>query len=224
MRHRTTAATQFASLIFLLLLGFSATAEAEQVVVTPQDTYAEIDTQLATETMRALQKGSRKEKAQTIDAIKASPDKYAPPVFYLLSNVLFERGEKDEGAFWFYAGQLRARFDANRCADSSARQAVSALNQEYGPPINQYAFKDIPKLEALIQRVVEWDRQTPHNYDHRWINLHGMGAMLSGLGASSSDAKLSLPADQWELIAEKTRVDYLDGFQQAMAQMKGMKK
>ena len=136
---------------------------------------------------------------------------------------MFQDGKKDEGAFWFYAGQLRARFDANRCADVSARQAVGVLNQTYGSLINQYALQDIPKLESLVSRVIEWDKVTPHNYDHRWINLHGMNAMMSGLSskdAPAAPATLSLPKDQWDSIAEKTRDHYLSGFKQAMASMK----
>ena len=98
------------------------------------------------------------------------------------------------------------------------------LNQTYGKPINQYTFKNIPMLEALIPRVVDWDRKTPHRYDHRWINLHGMGAMVAGTGSSKQPPDLSLPADQWAPIAEKTRADYLKGFEQAMAQMKAARK
>lgn len=190
---------------------------AETKLVTPTGEYAQIDTRLVIETMRVLSTGSENEKKAVIAAIRAAPENYAPPVFYQLSNVLFEKGEQDDAAFWFYAGQLRARFDANRCADTSARDAVSVLNMQFGSPINEYMFKDIPKLKLLIPRVVEWDRKTPHNYDHRWINLHGMSAMMSGLGGSGSvKPVLSLPEDQWNDIAEKTRKDYLEGFQQAM--------
>ena len=207
-----------------MVLGVPAVAGAQRGVVAPQGALAEIDTRLARETMRALQEGGADEKAKAVDAILASPDRFAPPVLYLLSNVLFERGDMDEAAFWFYAGQLRARVDANRCVDPTARQAVSVLNNEYGPPINRYAFKDIPKLEALIPRVVEWDKTTPRNYDHRWINLHGMDAILSTSGPPGPDASLSLPPEQWERIDDTTRADYLDGFRKAMAQIKAMKK
>ena len=222
---RLTLVQSFRGAVLALCLLIPPLVLAETKVVTPTGEYALIDTRLANETIRVLSTGSKKEKEAVIGAIRTTPENYAPPVFYLLSNVLFGMGEKDDAAFWFYAGQLRAQFDANRCADSTARQAVSVLNNEFGSPINEYMFKDIPKLKSLIPRVVEWDRKTPHNYDHRWINLHGMSAMMSGLGASGSvKSVLSLPEDQWNDIAEKTRTDYLEGFQQAMAQMKAMKK
>jgi hypothetical protein len=188
---------------------------ADTKTVAPQGEFAQVDTRLAKETIQILAKGNTKEKQNVIGKIKANPENYAPPVLYALSNVLFANGEKDEGAFWFYAGQLRARVDANICTDSSARQAVSVLNQNYGTSINQYMFQDIPKLEELIPKVVDWERKSPYNYDRRWINLHGMVAMMSGLGAKDKDTSqtsLSFPKDQWSDIAEKTRTDYLSGF------------
>lgn len=210
------------------IIGLLATqgAVADTKTVTPQGEFAQIDTRLANETMQVLAKGTTEEKQVIISKIKANPENYAPPVLYALSNVLFTNGEKDEGAFWFYAGQLRARVDANICADSSARQAVGVLNRNFGAPINQYTFQDIPKLEALISRVVDWERKTPYNYDRRWINLHGMGAMMSGVGSQGNDASqtpLSFPKDQWSDVAEKTRTDYLSGFRKVIAQIKSKK-
>jgi len=190
-------------------------AVAEDVAVKPRGAYAEIDTRLANEAIQLLANRSVEDRRRTIEQIKAAPDKYAPPVLYLLSKVLFQDGKRDEGAFWFYAGQLRANFDASRCADESAREAVSVLDKEYAALINRYTLRDLPKLEQLVNQVIEWDRKTPHNYDHRWINLHGMGAMMAGLnvdGAAAKPGVLSLPKEQWDEIAEKTRADYLAGF------------
>jgi len=207
------------------LLASDITA-ADSSNVTPGGEFAQIDTRLANQTIQVLAKGTAEEKQRAIALIKANPENYAPPVLYALSNVLFANGEKDDGAFWFYAGQLRARIDANICADSTARQAVSVLNRNHGAPINQYTFQDLPKLEALVPKVVDWERKTPYNYDRRWINLHGMGAMMSGLGAQNKgtpQASLSYPKDQWSVIAERTRNDYLSDFRKVMAHIKSKK-
>jgi hypothetical protein len=205
-----------------LLQGFLAASftAADDHVIEPRGEYAKIDVRLANETIATLLSGVDAEVARAIRAVEQAPQKYAPPVFFVLSNVLFDRGRKDDGAFWFYAGQLRARFDANRCADESARQAVSVLTEEFGPKINQYMFKDFARVEALVPKVVDWDRKTPHEYDHRWINLHGMAAMIESLDKPAGQPKpLSLPRAQWDAIADKTRADYLDGFQKARAMM-----
>jgi hypothetical protein len=210
-----------AALVGASLCLASAGGAAQETVLQPRGEFAQIDTRLANETIEVLAKGSAEEQQRTVQRVKDHPEDFAPPVFYVLSDALLQRGEKDDAAFWFYAGQLRARFDANRCADATARQAVNQLNRRFGPAINQHAFEDLPKLEALIARVVEWDRRTPHRYDHRWINLHGMGATLSGLGGKpGASAVLSAPSEDWEKIAEKTRLDYLNGFEQAMARRK----
>ena len=228
MSHAGRTVSSIAAFVGILgtLIAAGPSALADTRTVTPQGEFAKIDTRLANETIQILAKGTTEEKRNVIAKIRANPENYAPPVLYVLSNVLFANGKKDEGAFWFYAGQLRARVDANICVDSSARQAVSVLNQNYGTPINQYTFQNIPELEELIPKVVEWERKTPYNYDRRWINLHGMDAMMSGLGAQSKDtsqASLSYPKDKWNEIAEKTRTDYLSDFRQAMTQMKNKK-
>ncbi len=184
---------------------------------------ARIDVALANETVKILAEGRDGDKELKIKEVQAAPEKYPPPVFYALSAAFFQKGKKDDAAFWFYAGQVRARFDANRCADETARQAVAVLNEAYGPAINEYTFKNLDKLEAMIPKVIAWDRKTPHKYDHHWINLHGMGAVLKGLGDSDvkgQTSPLSLPEDQWEKIAEETRTDYLKGFRDALAEMK----
>lgn len=208
-----------------LLFGLAAptAAQTQNIIIEPKGEYAQIDTRLSNQTVNALLKGSAADKQQAIKNIRANPQNYAPPVFYVLSNVLFEDGEKDEAAFWFYAGQLRARFDATRCTDPTARSAVPALNQHYGSMINQYTFQDLTKFEALIPKVAEWDRKTPHHYDQRWINLHGMRATFSGAGGAEGAQPLSVPKDQWPALAEKNRSDYLEGFREAMAQLKNKK-
>lgn len=204
--------------IALLGLAFALTKTAVA------DTHSRIDTRLANETIHVLVKGTPAQKQALLRTIKAHPEVYAPPVFYVLSHALFQDGHKDEGAFWFYAGQLRARYDANRSADPSAQQAVAILNQSYGFLINQYAHQNIPKLEKLISSVVEWDRKTPYRYDHRWITLHGLHAVLAGLGgknAATMPEAPDLPEDQWPAIAEQTRAEYLSRFAQMTARMKG---
>ena len=77
------------------------------------------------------------------------------------------------------------------------------------------------KLAELVSRVIEWDRKTAHDYDQRWINLHGMNIVLMGLDKKTSPDQtipLSLPAEQWDRIAEKTRADYRDGFQKILVE------
>ena len=66
---------------------------------------------------------------------------------------------------------------------------------------------ELSVLRAAVRRAVDWDRATPHGYDHRWVNLHGVRA-FAGPGPGIA---LSRPRVQWSRIAERVRADYLAG-------------
>jgi hypothetical protein len=198
--------TLFLSASFL----FSA-AYSKDIEVKPSAIYKNIDVQLMNDTVKSLQKARGKSRDELIKKISDSPENYAPPVFYLLSSAFFREDKKDEAMFWFYAGQLRGRIDANICADKSAGSAIDVLNEKFGPEINQYAFKDIPKLTNTVERVLAWEEKTGCNYDRRWINLEGMN-VFSG----DSSSPLSAPKEQWEAIRKKTRDDYRSSFYEAL--------
>lgn len=207
---------------------FSAmgTAGAKEIILPISGQYKTIDTKLATATIKLLQSKSKASQDKAIKAIEAAPDRYAPPVLYQLSATLFQRGDKDKAAFWFYAGQLRGRYDANRCGDLSARSAIAVMNDQFGQPINQYMFSNLSKLEKVVPEVLAWDKKTAHNYDQRWINLHGMGSMLTSLGDKDQSKRdpgevaMSLPQAEWPQIEEETRKNYLKGFQETLSEAK----
>jgi hypothetical protein len=189
---------------------------AEDTTVMPRGEYAKIDVKLETEAINVLKNGKKMERHAKIAQIKASPQKYAPIVFCVMGEVLFNEGEVDDGAFWFYAGMLRARFDASRCTDVSASEGIPLINRQYGVNINRYVAQDPEATEALIRSVVEWDRKTPYAYDHRWINLHGMQAVMTSMNVTSTPQPLSVPKEQWAELAEKTRLEYVRGIHEAL--------
>jgi hypothetical protein len=55
-------------------------------------------------------------------------------------------------------------------------------------------------------------RTNEENYDHRWINLHGMNAVVAGTDEKSEEKELSQPQDKWTEIKKKTVDDYYNGF------------
>jgi hypothetical protein len=187
-------------------------AQTENKEIKAKGVFSEIVVDKHNEAIKTLQGKNKKQKKQIIETIIKNPNDYNPPVLYALSRELFSQGDKDEAAFWFYVAQLRARYDANLCMDNSAKQAVSVLNNEYGPDINKYAFQDIDKLEKTVNKVVDFVRTNIENYDHRWINLHGMWAVQAGLSDEPETRELSKPKDEWEAIKKKTIDDYYNGF------------
>lgn len=197
--------------ITLLLLVFNETSYTQddnrdnagniqqEKVVKPVGVFAEIDVERSNAALAVLVGDDEKEIQRVVAEVLAEPGSYNPTVLSALSGALYHSERRDEAPFWFYAGQLRARADANVCADVSARQGVSILNDKFGKPVNRYMFHRLDKLTELIPKVVEWDRETPREYDHRWLNLHGMDAMLHSKGSGKGkEPELSKPEDQWE--------------------------
>ena len=69
----------------------------------------------------------------------------------------------------------------------------------------------------------------PVSYTHLDVykrqNLHGMGAIMDEMGENKGPKRTqSLPQEEWPAIAEKTRNDYFNGFQEAMKKLREMKK
>jgi len=173
------------------------------IEVKPKGSYQQMDTDPSIAIMQRL--GSREEKVrcEAMQEVLENANKYAPPALYALAGELFRLGRKEEAMFYFYLGQLRARSDANKCRDKTARQAVAVLNEMYGGPINLYAFGEPKKLETVVEKVVEWDRQNRREYDARWIALHGMGAF-------TEERVPFEPPERWAEIDEQTRREYLE--------------
>jgi len=209
-------------LLAAFLPALALPAHSEEILVAPVGAYADIDLRDDVKMIERLTSRSKRKREKAIEAFFVDPSTHSPPVIYALASALFKADRKDEAALWYYSGQVRARFDANRCADSSAAQAVNVLNQTYGEPINQHAFQDLQKLRRTVYESVAWDEETPHNYDHRWINTHGMAAMIASLEGSDEGVVFSKPESDWSEIAKTTRADYLRDFEEAMVMFESM--
>lgn len=197
-------------------------AVAEKISLDTVGSYDDIDVEDDTKLIKKLTSRSERKREKALEEFLADPSTHSPPAIYAAAFALFENGDKDEAAFWYYSGQVRARFDANRCDDSSAAQAVGLLNQQYGQPINQHSFQDLVKLKSTVNRSIDWDRSTPHNYDHRWINLHGMAAVQASMEGRDDPVVFSKPEAEWEAIAEANRTEYLKGFEKALTKLQEM--
>lgn len=187
----------------LLCVGCSTT---NNVPVHQKGEFATIDTRASASAISAIQNND----SQTIGAVRTNSGAYQPPVLYAISSKLFQSGQQEEALYWFYLGQLRARSDANKALDPSSAAAVDTLNSKYGPPINRFAFQNIPKLKAAVSRAIATDASQSRNYDPRWIALHGMDAF------TETQVRFK-PRSEWSAINEKTRKEYQNGFKQAIA-------
>jgi hypothetical protein len=193
------------SILLSFLFLFGLTTFAQNVTnhqVKPKGVYKEINLSNDIRVINVLlDTNLTHPRSALIDSIERDANKYTPPVLYALSNILFVQKKYDEACFWFYVAQLRARYDVNRCADKTAD--ASAYNQSFGPIINEYASKHLDTLKMIIPKVVDFVRSNEEQYDQRWINLSGMGAMTESLGGKSANKELSIARGQWPAIRKK---------------------
>lgn len=217
----------FRSLTFGLLLIWNYhafTQNVKNIELAPKGVYAEVDVEISNGLVNFLTRGEADVKQKAAEEVLKNPNNYNPTVLFALSEVLFNTNKKNEACFWFYVAQLRARYDANRCMDKTAASGLSVLNERYGSAINQYAFKDIPKLKETVAQVVNFVKTNEEKYDPRWINLHGMDAINASL-AKEGDKKttqkeLSLPRGDWKMIKDKSINDYYTDFQEFLKSLK----
>jgi len=222
--------------VFLLYCGIvvarsvsagSGQHRGQTIMVQPLGVFAQIDTRRTLEVIQEMSSQDHRRVRRAIAKIIADPGIFQPPAFFVLAASLYKEGKAEEAIFWMNAGRVRARFDANRCADVSARQAVRVLSMQMPADLVKEQFKDLDRLRSLVVKAIEWDRATPYDYDHRWINLHGMAAMIAGLekegGEDREPAETSLPEEQWPAIAEQTRETYLLELEEVIADIRNNK-
>lgn len=108
--------------------------------------------------------------------------------------ILFQNGQKDEAVFWFYAAQLRVRYQlAFQKGDRG--QLLQIMLMTAGPPINNYAFHDAAKLDRQLIRVLEWDRATSNPLRER-AHTEDIEAQIEKVYSGFRDLRAKLMAEK----------------------------
>ncbi len=132
-----------------------------------------------------LEKGTAEARNRMIEKIKAAPGSYAPPALAALSRALFSKFQDDEGVFWSIAATLRAAEDTKICPRKRYTSTYLGLSKVF-----EYYKRTAPeKLGLIAEKVAEWDRNTPADYNRQW-------------GTSESTC---LPKDQWAAAIDSVR-------------------
>lgn len=140
-----------------------------------------------------------------VDTIFTHISRYNPPVLYMFSQALFYIGEEQNGVDWYLFAQLNALYDANRCADNTAKQATIILEMQFRPELEEFIKKNKKEYLESVDRAVKLFKVITQDYDIRWINLHGMDAISASLNENNdSDKILTVPQEQWAKIKEET--------------------
>lgn len=149
-----------------------------------------------------------------IENIVKNPNKYAPPHLYRTAHNLYSEGRKDEAMFWFYTGQLRARYDANRSNNPYVSLEVGALNQKFGAPINKYAFNNIENLKSTMTEVVHFVENNQESYDPLWISRKDQSRF------TDPNTPQLKPKSDWPSIKKETIKEYQEGFKIVLDSLK----
>jgi hypothetical protein len=177
--------------------------EVKTIEVKPVGVYAEIDIDGQNLMMKQLYDPVTRN--ASIDTIFNNITRYNPPVLYLFSQALYLNGEKESAVQWYLYAQLNAMFDAARCADNSAKQAVVILEDNIRPMLAVYLKQNKAVETKSAQMVLDLFKKLQPSYDIRWINLHGMGAFTGAFGEElpKETSKLTEDKSLWpDLLAK----------------------
>ena len=162
---------------------FALTLQAQNIKnieVKPVGIYAEINVERQNHMMQLLY--DTKTRNAAIDTIFNNIGHYNPPVIYLFSQALFLNGEKDSAVEWYLYAQLNAMYDAARCADNTAKQAVLILEERTRPTLEKYMKQNKKKVTESAGKVIQLFKRLKTDYDIRWINLHGLDSFAGAFG------------------------------------------
>lgn len=161
------------------------------------------------------------------EEIIKNPDSLKEPFqFFSPALVYFRNGKKDEAVFWYYAAQLRVRY---QLASGEKMQNYLLLNLvmtsfALGNAINDYALLDASNFSRILDRVAAWDRDTPNQYPVRdigkWMNVDKeIDKFYSDFRAktekliqekSSKESKAWLAAVEMKVLTLPIHPDFLD--------------
>ena len=126
-----------------------------------------------------------------------NPETFKEPLeLFTVAEVFFRHGQKDEAVFWFYAAQLRVRYQLVYEADRG--QLLSVMMMAFGPGINSYAFQNVSNLDRILDRVLEWDRRAPNPYRGRARSAES-DKQIEQIYTSLRELKAKLVADRENL-------------------------
>jgi hypothetical protein len=97
---------------------------------------------------------------QTPADLIAAAETLHPAALYVLAAKLLQSGQNDDAVFWFHVGQLRYRFMLATLEGQERSDAgilFSALSENVGRPINEWAFGDVDAAVATIDAALAWD-------------------------------------------------------------------
>lgn len=145
-----------------------------------------------------IHKAPQDKNAVVIAWLKQKSDSLPAPFMMELGSRVFAQ-DHNAGLRWYILGRIRASYDARRCTDRTASQAISALVMEY-PEIFKYfrAHRKDKDYLKTWKEALDWEKTHPYSASPSWICSHGIQAFRQ------SPASLTVPKEDWPEIRAKT--------------------
>jgi hypothetical protein len=189
--------------------------DGPQAHAKPQGVYASIDIQGQLQTIARLRELIPTPRREAIGAALNNPAALSPPALYALANAISQDDPSIEQAvFWYHVGRIRAVYDALRCKDPTARNAVAILGRNLNPDIARYQRQHRARTLEIAEVALDWDKSNPRQYDHRWVNLYGQVARES---AGTDPSELTVPEAEWPAILQRVQEAHLKSVQEFAA-------
>ncbi|HYD97984.1 MAG TPA: hypothetical protein VEH84_01255 [Alphaproteobacteria bacterium] len=156
------------------------------------------------EAFRATVAAPPAEDAAVAARIVAERDRLEPPYFYEAARRLLAT-DPNAALEWFAFGQLRARYDALRCADESAGDFVFALPQ-IAPEVTRTAEANLPAYGAAGLRALARPELFVGTASPWWICARSRSAAERVAKGEPARASVWLkPEDEWPSIRQALR-------------------
>jgi hypothetical protein len=117
-----------------------------------------------------------------------------PLSLFAPATVMFLNGKKDEAVFWYFAAQLRTRYQL-AFEKEDRGQLLYVIAKTEGKLISSYALQDIAKFNKTIDQVLEWDKKTANPFRDQ-PKTADSDENIKQLYAGFSDLKSNLAADK----------------------------
>lgn len=102
----------------------------------------------------------------TLTPFEETPGRVPPSGLIQMASLYESLGDMKNAARYYYAAQLRARFDAARFGPKGelARKKVSRLANDLTARIGTWAAQSSTRLTDVLNDVRAWDAATPYDY------------------------------------------------------------
>lgn len=192
----------------------TVSGQGKTVYLNAQDEFSDIDNRRSMALIAQFKSPDASVRESATKQAMADPNTYVPPILFEVSAVLYDRNQPEEATYWYTLARLRTVKDSDILLDKTAASGIGVLVQTYGAGFRAYAPTHMDEVLKQMNRAVEWDRAHPPAYDRRWLALHGVRAISSGLAAKEGrereQEEITVPEEDWAAMDERTRVDMLE--------------